>query len=58
MQGFELAALKFWNAANFRRRADPHRDQRYAMKCLLELTNSKFPAIKKRAEEAIRKQTQ
>lgn len=48
MQPLELAALKFWNAANFHRRA-PDRDQTNARKVLIEAAACRFGPIRKRA---------
>ena len=56
MPPIELAALKFWNAASFHRRA-PDRDQANAMKVLrsLALDRTLPGAIRKRASEIITK---
>lgn len=48
MPPLDLAALQFWNAATFHRRA-PDRDQANARGILIKLAASTFPAIRARS---------
>lgn len=53
MMGLELAALQFWNAAKFSRRA-PDRDQSSAIRILYHLTKTAPQQIKIRALQTLK----
>jgi hypothetical protein len=55
MSPLEVAALKFWNAAIFHRRA-PARDQTIADRILIDAARSDFTPIRLRAIQILKEQ--